>query len=428
MNGLLRRLTRRRAATADEPPPDSPAASEPVDATVVSHEEGTPLSEEERAREEELRRRRRDLPAGLDADRLERPLGEGARRGALRHRIRFLQAARELLLRDLGGFVYELHRTAHDIEAEAHRRLRETKLARLTRVDAELHELETLLDDVRRQVLVREPGVGGECPHCGELFGSAAHYCSHCGNPLTEAARRELAKAHQPAAEPTPVVAEPKPLPAAATADQPTQEIGPLDPNAAFQWPARRDASTPVGEGEPATTLHAAGDEGPRDAAADQAQRDAAADQAPRDDATTTAGEAPPEEATSAAEAPDEAATPVGEGDPATAIRAAGDDAPRAADDEAPLDEAADDAPREDLAAAADDAPREDVAAAADDAPREDAAPADDAAPRDGAGEARSASNGAASGDAGSRDYETWRGEAANGRDDSIFSPVERRQ
>ena len=112
MNGLLRRLTRRRAATADETPPGTPAASEPVDATVVSHEEGPALSEEDRAREEELRRRRRDLPAGLDADRLEAPVAEGARRGALRRRIRFLHAAREVLLRDLGGFSYEVHRAA----------------------------------------------------------------------------------------------------------------------------------------------------------------------------------------------------------------------------------------------------------------------------------------------------------------------------
>ena len=81
MNGLLRRLTRRRAATADEPPPGTPAASEPVDATVVSQEEGPALSEEERAREEELKRRRRDLPAGLDAERLEQVPGEGSRRG-----------------------------------------------------------------------------------------------------------------------------------------------------------------------------------------------------------------------------------------------------------------------------------------------------------------------------------------------------------
>ena len=141
-----------------------------------------------------------DLPAGLDPDELAAAPSTSARRGKLRRRVAFLRAARELLLRDLGGFVYELHRTAHDVEHEAHRRLRETKLARLSRIDAELHELEMRLDDVRRQVLVREPGVGGECPHCGELFGSAAHYCSNCGLPLTEGARRELARSQRAAA------------------------------------------------------------------------------------------------------------------------------------------------------------------------------------------------------------------------------------
>ena len=124
-----------------------------------------------------------------------------ARRGRLRRRAAFLRAARELLLRDLGGFVYELHRTAHDVEHEAHRQLRETKLARLSRVDAELHELEARLDDVRRQVLVREPGLGGECPRCGELFGSAAHYCAHCGLPLGASARGEPAPAQPPDAQ-----------------------------------------------------------------------------------------------------------------------------------------------------------------------------------------------------------------------------------
>ena len=202
-----------------------------------------------------------DLPAGLDPDELAAAPGTSARRGKLRRRIAFLRAARELLLRDLGGFIYELHRTAHDIEHEAHRRLRETKLARLSRVDAELHELEFRLDDVRRQVLVREPGVGGECSHCGELYASSAHYCSNCGNPLTESARRELAKAQAPAAEPEAIVpvvtppgaAEPQP----ATADQPTQEIGPLDPNhpsaePEFQWPSRGIDLRKRSEGEAA--------------------------------------------------------------------------------------------------------------------------------------------------------------------------------
>ncbi len=166
----------------------------------------------------------------------------------MRRRVAFLRAARELLLRDLGGFVYELHRTAHDVEHEAHRHLRETKLARLSRVDAELHELEFRLDDVRRQVLVREPGVGGECPHCGELFGSAAHYCSNCGLPLTEGARRELARSQQPQPAPEPVIAPEAAAP--PVVDQPTQEIPPLDPdhpNAGpdFQWPRREGDAGP---------------------------------------------------------------------------------------------------------------------------------------------------------------------------------------
>jgi hypothetical protein len=262
MNGLLRRLTRRRAATADEPPPDTPAASEPVDATVVSHEEGPALSEEERAREEELRRRRRDLPAGLDADRLEQPLGEGARRGALRHRIRFLQAAREVLLRDLGGFTYEVHRAGGT--SGAHRDISQRKAERLAVLDEELRAHEAALGITgAAATVVRQPGIGGTCPACGELFGSDAGWCAHCGTPLTDRARRladeavdraiadretaeaESAAAAQAAAQPAPppeqqpVAEEPtdehkralaeytkrKPAEGATQSDQPTSEL-----------------------------------------------------------------------------------------------------------------------------------------------------------------------------------------------------------
>lgn len=186
-----------------------------------------------------------DVPAGLDADELAAMPATSARRGRLRRRAAFLRAARELLLRDLGGFVYELHRTAHDVEHEAHRRLRETKLARLSRVDAELHELEQRLDDVRRQVLVREPGVGGQCPRCGELFGSDARYCAHCGLPLTE------------------------------SADQPTQEISPPGPHhpgagADFRWPRREDAEATPGASWAIETRDAAADSGEPAAAAAQ--------------------------------------------------------------------------------------------------------------------------------------------------------------
>jgi hypothetical protein len=174
-----------------------------------------------------------DLPAGVDPDELAAAPPTSARRSRLRRRVSFLRAAREVLLRDLGGFVYELHRTAGDIEHEAHRRLREVKLARLSRLDTELHELELRLDDVRRHVVVREPGVGGECPHCGELFASDAHFCAHCGLPLTESARRAVAR--EPAPEPVATAAEPQPA-----ADQPTEEYSTLGHE--FEWPDRAAA------------------------------------------------------------------------------------------------------------------------------------------------------------------------------------------
>jgi hypothetical protein len=202
MNGLLRRLKSRRAAIADEPPSEAPAASEPVGATVVSHEEeGPALSEEERAREDELRRRRRDLPAGLDADRLEASPGEGARRGAVRRRIRYLTAAREVLLRDLGGFAYEVHRAAGAAHG-GHRDIIEKKAGRLAAIDGELRALEARLGTTSPAgTVVRQPGIGGTCPSCGELHGSDAGWCWHCGTPLSERAQKEThpATAERPA-------------------------------------------------------------------------------------------------------------------------------------------------------------------------------------------------------------------------------------
>jgi hypothetical protein len=191
MNGLLRRLTRRRAAPADEHPPGPPAASEPADATVISLEEEAPLSEEERAlqaREEELRRQRRDLPAGVDPHRLETAASEGARRGALRRRVRYLHSTREILLRDLGGFYYEVHRAG--TQHGGHRDILETKAGRLAAIDHELRELEARLGEpYSGQTVVREPGIGGTCPTCGELHASDAGWCWQCGTPLTERAR-----------------------------------------------------------------------------------------------------------------------------------------------------------------------------------------------------------------------------------------------
>jgi hypothetical protein len=293
MSGLKRRFTRRRSAgpegseptaaapgpglTPNQPPPEEaptsllsdPAAQtqpQPAPFSAGQPVPGAPYSHADPA--QPPAQPTADLPPGLDPDELA-AVPSSARRGRLRKRVAFLRAARELLLRDLGGFVYEIHRTAGDHEHEAHRQLRATKLDRLSRIDAELHELEARLDDVRRHVVVSEPGVGGECPECGELFGSAAHYCSHCGLPLTESARRAFSRivAAQPAAveappQPAAVEAPPQPTPAPVAGDQPTQELPPLTagPGTVFHWPPREaepeeakasDEPAPDGEAKP---------------------------------------------------------------------------------------------------------------------------------------------------------------------------------
>ena len=365
-----------------------------------------------------------DLPAGLDPDELAAAPGTSARRGKLRRRIAFLRAARELLLRDLGGFIYELHRTAHDIEHEAHRRLRETKLARLSRVDAELHELEFRLDDVRRQVLVREPGVGGECSHCGELYASSAHYCSNCGNPLTESARRELAKAQAPAAEPEaivpvvtpPGVAEPQP----ATADQPTQEIGPLDPNhpsaePEFKWPSRGIDLRKRSEGEAAAPAEGG------DVASGAPVGETGADVAPAP--ATPAGERGEDAPGEARGGETPAATTSGEdvpgGGETPAAAASGEDVSgEARDGETPA-----------AAASGEDAAGETQTPAADtpgdDAPQAAASSGDRA---DNETDGGPASQAAGEPPAPAPDDDPHRARNGTAPDDSILRPVERRQ
>jgi hypothetical protein len=130
------------------------------------------------------------VPAGVDLDAYvgERPTTQ--RRGRLRRRLRHLRRVREVLLRDLGGVMFEIHRTAHDDPA-LQQRLVGAKLERLANVDAELHELEEILRDHRGMVL-REPGIGGTCPLCGELYGSDARFCWACGTPVAPGAARPV--------------------------------------------------------------------------------------------------------------------------------------------------------------------------------------------------------------------------------------------
>jgi hypothetical protein len=200
MSGLMRRLTRGRAATDDEATPQASAASEPVSATPDAQQGGasvppngvaTPPGGDDDAKTAVLAQASgpvatpeadRDLPAGVDAATLA-TAPSTAKRGRLRRRLRYLRAAREILLRDIGGFYYEAQRS--DAGLDPHRRLLDAKTARLTRLDEEMRDLESRLGEAHPETILRQPGLGGTCPQCGELHGSDARFCPRCGTPLT---------------------------------------------------------------------------------------------------------------------------------------------------------------------------------------------------------------------------------------------------
>jgi zinc ribbon protein len=215
MSGLIRRIRRTRAAAAEESRTESPAPSEPQDATPTAERPGggsllvdpatprpttvppTPLAE------------MRDLPAGLEVEELRSPRPATERRSRLRHRTRYLRRVRELLLRDLGGLVYEIHRSTGGDRAH-HDSLVRAKAERLTALDAELFALEKRIGAEHPETVLREPGIGGSCPSCGELHSSDARFCSACGTPLTGRAPVEQPRAEEPAAaEDAPTVVQP---------------------------------------------------------------------------------------------------------------------------------------------------------------------------------------------------------------------------
>jgi hypothetical protein len=257
MSGLLRRLTRRRPATADETGTPAPESSEPAGAPAHTPAEPAggepaPAPDEQATQvlpatadqptvvEQPQQSTVRDLPAGIDPGELADAPAASAGRGKLRRRLRYLRRVRELLLRDLGGFIFELHRTAGGTPQEGHRRLIESKAKRLVALDAEVRGLEARLGEPHEATVMREPGIGGLCPECGELHASDAHYCARCGTPLDAKARatRDAAvaaatKPVQPAPEPAPAsvlwAAGPRPR-AAAEDDTPAAS------DATSQW------------------------------------------------------------------------------------------------------------------------------------------------------------------------------------------------
>jgi hypothetical protein len=249
MSGLMRRFSRGRAATDDEAAPPAtgtseaagdaasetrPAGGEPVPANGAVEPETAVTGPETRTTEQptsviagdpdgaadpaadpagstEAEVPGRDLPAGVDLDELRDAPADSAGRGKLRRRLRYLRHVRELLLRDLGGFYAEAHRSEQG--PDAHRRLLDAKARRLATLDAEVRELEARLAEPHAEIVLREPGVGGTCPECGELYGSGARYCSRCAAPLTGRAARERAATRAPASAGTAAGAAPSSAP-----------------------------------------------------------------------------------------------------------------------------------------------------------------------------------------------------------------------
>jgi hypothetical protein len=128
------------------------------------------------------------------------------------------------MLRDLGGLVYEVHRTGGG-DMPAHAGLLEAKLERLVALDGEARALEATLSAPREQVILFEPGVGGTCAVCGELYGSDARFCSHCG--AATSGEPEATPAEAPESERAPTLAEPAPASAEGMPEPPPEPAAP---------------------------------------------------------------------------------------------------------------------------------------------------------------------------------------------------------
>lgn len=77
-----------------------------------------------------------------------------------------------LMQSELGGLFYEMA-----IRDHVRMEVLIPKAAELQRVDAELAQLERLIES-------GGSSVGGQCPSCGALYARGAAYCAQCAHPL----------------------------------------------------------------------------------------------------------------------------------------------------------------------------------------------------------------------------------------------------
>ncbi len=112
-------------------------------------------------------RRRRSGPTAEDA--ASRPATDPelvAQRDRLVERFAIMQS-------ELGGLFYEMA-----IRDHVRMDVLIPKAAELQRVDAELGQLEQIIESGSSKV-------GGECPACGATYARGAAFCAQCAQPLT---------------------------------------------------------------------------------------------------------------------------------------------------------------------------------------------------------------------------------------------------
>ena len=106
------------------------------------------------------------------------PLGL-VERARIRRRARYLRRLKEVQLRDIGGFLLELHRFGRERPD-----LVSGKIASAADTDRELRALEQALYGSASLRELREAGIGGACSECGAVHGSDDHFCASCGAHL----------------------------------------------------------------------------------------------------------------------------------------------------------------------------------------------------------------------------------------------------
>jgi hypothetical protein len=145
------------AATTAAPPPEAPVAAAtaapPAEAPAPASEPEEPL-------------RPSPAPGYLE-------------RGRIRRRARYLRSLREIQLRDIGGFMVELHRFGRERPE-----LVRMKVEGAARTDAELRALERALGERSMIRELREAGIGGACASCGAVHGTDDRFCAACGASL----------------------------------------------------------------------------------------------------------------------------------------------------------------------------------------------------------------------------------------------------